>query len=288
MPGILVACSSSGDSAPKRDAGADAPPDAIEEGWGTFTGTMQCGDIPVANPSCASCADGKCCEAGEACSANPACVSLRICLAACEGEDDACADGCSLEHAEGKADNAALSACRMRWCADECFNGADATCGFSLPPAACDTCAQAACCEVGWEANTQPSFWAYADCVAGCNNDASCFDACAQGTGEGRSYYYAFVGCLGTHCAEPCALQGAATCGGFYGPACGVCVQQSCCEASLACYGDVACVALRLCADGCAGDATCEQACEAEHAGAVQGYRTLRDCIVAACPDSCP
>jgi hypothetical protein len=285
--GTFAGCSPSNEDASKGDAAADAPVDAPEDGWGTFTGTMQCGDIPVANPSCASCADDRCCEAGETCSANPACVSLRTCLAACEAEDDACADGCREAHAGGRADNAVLSACRMRWCSSECFDGAPATCGFSMPAAACDTCAQAVCCEAGWEAYTQPSFWAYADCVDGCK-EASCFDACEQGNDEGRSYYYTFVGCLGTHCAKPCALEGTATCGGFYGPACGTCVQQRCCDVSLSCYEDVACVGLWLCSERCAGDTSCEQACEAQHATSAVTFEALRDCLAASCAGSCP
>lgn len=273
---------------PATDAGVEeAGPDAVVEGGGALQGTMQCGDIPVSTDACGSCADEHCCDAGEACRANPGCVALRNCLAACPSEDAACAKGCAEANPTGDADNKVLSACRMRHCGGECFEDTTGACGFQLPPSECNDCAQSFCCEVGWVSNTEPSFWTYQDCVATCTT-AACFADCDELEPEGRSFYMAFVGCLGTYCAEGCGVQPAATCGGFYGDACGACVSESCCDASVACLLSPACQRLRACVAACGGDASCVADCKAAEPSGADAFSVFDACLGSSCAGMCP
>lgn len=281
----VTACTNSEKLPATSDAGSQADVAAGADAGNALQGTMICGNIPVATRQCASCADDHCCGAGEACAGNPECVALRACQAACIIDDKACADACSSAHAGGQADNAVLSACRLRWCGVQCFDSTGAECGFQLPPAACNDCAQSKCCEVGWVSNTQPSFWSYQDCVANCA-DAGCFQTCASENPEGRDNYMAFIGCLGTHCAEACAVQPAATCGGFYAEPCGACVSASCCDESTACLLDPACQTLQRCVGACSGDA-CVSQCESASPGAVEALADLDACLASSCGSEC-
>ncbi|MFW5738728.1 MAG: hypothetical protein ACOC1F_00030 [Myxococcota bacterium] len=282
----FVACTSS-EELPAVDAGVgDANPDALVEGGGALQGTMQCGEVPVATAACAACADESCCQAGEACAANPECMALRACIGSCPADDAACAEACGDAHPDGAADNAVLAACRMRWCGVECFQSTAGSCGFQFP-GACNECAQSMCCEVGWLSNTQPSFWRYQACAATCA-DAACFDACASAEPEGRDYYMAFIGCLGTHCASDCGVDPPATCGAYYDANCGPCVAEHCCEESTACLTDPACRLLHSCVQDCGGDQDCIADCEADHPGAVAAFESYRGCLESACGGLCP
>jgi hypothetical protein len=283
----LASCTSVEELPSTVDAGStESGSDAPSEG-GALLGTMECGSIPVATEACATCADDHCCSAGEACADNEACVALRSCVAACPADDEPCTDACDDANPEGTADNAVLSACRMRWCGEECFELTGAECGFEQPPASCNECAQSMCCEVGWVSNTQPSFWAYQDCVVLCDpSDGACFDACSAENPDGRDYYMTFIGCLGTHCADGCGI--AATCGGFYGPACSTCVSDNCCDASLACLLDPACQKLQACVRSCGSDADCVSACEQTSPDAVDAFAALDSCLTSTCAGACP
>ena len=283
---FATACSSS-EELSVHDAGvADTAPDVEAETGGALQGTMECGDIPVSTDDCASCADDNCCDEGNTCRANSACVALRECIAACPSQDESCAKGCAEANPDGAADNSVLSACRMRWCGAECFEDTTGSCGFQMPAADCNDCAQSMCCEVGWISNTEPSFWAYQDCVVSCTT-ASCFAECDSLEPEGRSFYMAFIGCLGTHCADSCGVEPAATCGGFYGDACGSCVSESCCEESTACMLSPNCQRLQACVSACGSDATCVATCEQQTPEGVDAFNAFDECLGSSCAGSC-
>jgi hypothetical protein len=276
------------DAGASLDAGEEAAVDAAIDAAmdSSFTGTMQCGSIPVASPKCAACADSFCCEQGQACADHPDCVDLRACRRGCAPADQACQEACESLHPEGASYDAALTACRMRQCATDCFAGADVPCGFSIAPAACKTCAETACCDVGYAANLQPTFWDYSICIHGCKDDA-CFDACAKQHPAGYLYYATWVGCLGTSCQTECGIATPYTCGGDYAGACASCVASHCCKESSVCHEDAACIAVEQCAGACGlADTACLDACRTSTEADTK-WDALRACLAASCANDC-
>lgn len=287
LAGATVSCSSSEDPGLVTGTGGSGGGggDAATEGGSSLQGTMECGDVRVATQACATCADEHCCDEGEACASNGECVALRECIAECPTDDAECSAACSEGHPGGSADNSVLAACRMRWCSQSCFSSAGIECGFAMSPATCNDCAQSHCCDVGWESNTEPTFWEYEACVKVCT-DAACFQDCDAQHPRGRAFYMAFIGCLGTHCAQGCEVEPAATCGGFFGDECGSCIEQTCCEDASTCMTDPQCQLLRSCRQGCGADAACAASCEQDHPSAVQAADAMDECI-SACAASC-
>ncbi len=279
-------CSNGTDSqaqAPEPDAGAAGSSDAAIDS--PFTGTMQCGNVPVANPTCAACADTNCCTQGNDCAAHQDCLDLRDCRRGCAAADTACQSSCEAQHPEGASFDAALTACRMHQCADACFAGADVTCGFSVSPSACQTCAESVCCEVGYAANLQPVFWDYLRCIRACHDDA-CFQACASDHPKGQLIYATWLGCLGTSCASECQISPSYTCGANYAAPCDTCVAASCCAQSTACYQDADCVGIDQCAKACGADSACVGGCQTGGEADAK-WTALRSCLTGACAGSC-
>jgi len=241
--------------------------------------------VPVANPKCATCADDKCCAQGNACADHQDCLDLRECRRGCAGTDEACQSSCEAQHPEGASYDFALTACRMHECADDCFAGADVGCGFSVSPAACQTCAASSCCEVGYAANLEPVFWDYAACIRGCQDNA-CFQTCASEHPQGYLTYSTWLGCLGSSCASECQINPAYTCGGYYAAPCDACVAASCCTESTACYQDAGCIGIELCAKGCAGEAACLDGCKTGGAADAK-WEALHTCLAGACAADC-
>lgn len=205
---MLFAAGCSGSSDEDADAGAAAPDGGADQEAGPpdpFTGTMKCGGVPVANPTCATCADERCCDQGEACAAEPDCLALRECRRGCAPEDRPCQEGCEAIHPQGASLDAPLTACRMHECADDCFDGADVGCGFVVSPEACQDCATSACCQIGYDARLDPAFWDYSSCIVACS-DAACFQQCADDHAAGATAYGAWIECLGTNCSTACGV----------------------------------------------------------------------------------
>lgn len=283
---LWPACTGSADTpdaGSSDDAGADVAQDTADDS--PFHGTMQCGNVPVASPACAACADERCCEQGNACADHPDCLALRECRRGCAAQDDACQSACEASHLQGAAYDGALTSCRMHECAEECFGSAQVPCGFSVGPASCQACAESACCDIGYAAHLEPAFWAYQACLVACS-DETCRSACASEHEQGSLYYATWLGCLGTDCAAECGISPPYTCGGYYTGACGACVAASCCNESTACYRDAGCVGVELCARKCAGDQACLDACKTS--GPADGlWESLRACLASACATDC-
>jgi hypothetical protein len=68
---------------------------------------------------------------------------------------------------------------------------------------------------------------------------------------------------------------------------CGLCLRQSCCAESLACYKSSACQSYLDCIATCAGDTDCLFACESANPDGASNGTALEDCGKANCPSEC-
>lgn len=81
--------------------------------------------------------------------------------------------------------------------------------------------------------------------------------------------------------ADVCKMQTA-------NPACGQCIEASCCAQMKACAGDASCVALDGCFTACGPeDETCLRACTQKHPNGVTPWKAMYDCAQAQCATSC-
>jgi hypothetical protein len=78
------------------------------------------------------------------------------------------------------------------------------------------------------------------------------------------------------------------TCPSF-GDTCTTCASMDCGSAYCACYGNLQCLQLEQCFQGCApGNTGCFQTCLTAHKDGISSAYLLGDCAATACPTACP
>ncbi len=145
--------------------------------------------------------------------------------------------------------------------------------------------------------------------VAACNAISGIGDLSFNGTGDGGSDSGPGCGPFGNMCdsgsvdagsdssgadsadsSPPICPAGASVPVASSNPACGTCLQQSCCSQLTACAGDAQCMSERMCLTGCGGmdgDAGCIVGCRNSNACGLVDELALEQCATQSCASEC-
>ncbi|MBW2523541.1 MAG: hypothetical protein JRI23_05175, partial [Deltaproteobacteria bacterium] len=241
--------------------------------------------------ACDTCMASACCDAYGEQSSSEEYYQFISCYYGCT--DSACQRDCTLQHTRGYALYQTTTACVGTNCYAECSPSYPwlNPCGnlVSTNPA-CNLCMQSACCEEFTNYGLSVDGMAYLLCV----NNVSYTDEYAQCRVDWADGYAldALVDvCQRDHCAAECNST-PMPCGRNFEdlPACGTCVENTCCAAAHACMSDFDCTRLDLCRyiNNCTlDDAACLNACRADHPDGVALYDPYIACLTGPCTTEC-
>ncbi len=111
------------DGGAKSDGGGSDSGSSGDGGGGTSDDGPSCSNVTFKasdNPTCDTCAKGKCCTEVLACSASADCQAFNDCLSQCADGDIACVLTCASLHDKGSGIAQDLAACAQSKCKTEC------------------------------------------------------------------------------------------------------------------------------------------------------------------------
>ncbi len=261
-------------------------------GQSNYTGTMNCGNIPLMDAACAACADTECCDDGNACAEEPKCLALADCLGYCEADDEDCVTACFTANADGASLYMSLFACTSHNCTSACQAPAEAACGITFQNADCNSCGVQKCCDAMYDAGHSAEFWDNNDCTTSCPaNDNACFVACIVEYQQGFALGAVLDNCLLTECNNEClTTPGTSVCGRaeFNDATCNACLETSCCDEWKSLGGHLDHWLFRLCNTACpTGDTACAEDCLTAHVDGAAMWGSSIGCMATHCSTEC-
>lgn len=173
---------------------------------------------------------GSCGDESAACGVGTDCDDFLLCLDACGGTDEACAQACFADHEQGQGDYLDLLLCSCnQGCDTECADDSRcdiAACGFEFSDATCNSCNESQCC-----AETTACALDL-DCVE-CVTSSDPPFSCAQ-----NQLFQDFRNCTPARCETECQIP---QCGFGAEGDCGTCLESDCCSEASACDDDPVC-----------------------------------------------
>jgi hypothetical protein len=158
------------------------------------------------------------------------------------------------------------------------------TCGgFVEDSAGCDGCMQTNCCAEAEACRESSACAALYDCLAPCNDDAACRQACGKAHPSDAAAA-TLQGCRLELCVGDCS-----SCAGIWhltSTACDDCMRTQCCAPMLDCHADEACGDLVTCHNDCRHP-TCWLACQSELPAGGEPSESFFQCIAGSCSAEC-
>lgn len=291
-------------------------------------GSVVC-PIDTGWPPCNDCIDAECGTECANCVAEPECNSLLECLLACQNQNDQCSQDCVNQYPGGINTILELvgqNGCVTANCGSACGSGGSggtggtggtggsASCPIQSGDAACDDCINGSCLDECLSCVNNVECTDLWSCIAGCNDDQTCINGCAQQYPNGINPLMALLGqdgCVPTQCNVACyggtGGSGGTGGGGTGGTAgsggsstqctlstgdatCDACMNTSCLSQCENCAASPECVAMKECVDQCPpNDTGCTWQCA--QIGGVVTYGSLFGqwgCLASSCANECP
>lgn len=119
------------------------------------------------------------------------------------------------------------------------------------------------------------------ECTNACNGSDACEQACMSAHQGGIADLYVLSDCAAEQCPNVCE-------GGEDLEPCGECLAESCDDELNACLGQLECLALYDCLNGCEPiQITCQKQCYMDHGAGAMKLEDLFDCAEVECGGSC-
>lgn len=254
-----------------------------------FPGDYPCGTAVSSSQACKTCEEERCCDIVQQTSLSEDYWLIVACSIRCDGDVD-CWRQCWRTYPEGAAMHFARASCSCSRCTSECGYPDNLRCGdlHSLN-SVCDACWKDHCCEEISRSSSGLESSRWAVCAQNCTDEA-CYAECTAEHPDGWARARVASACQWVACSDEC--EGSPPCGRDFTrtPACGACVEASCCEASIACGQSYECTRLDLCRvlAGCSLDDTaCLDACREAYPDGVATYDPLHACLTGDCAAEC-